>query len=291
MMRPRTPRFVSFSLPVSLTIALSITFLASSAMAQTGSIEFAVHVTPSSGVSEPVRQFPFYLLSKSFADVQAEAEATERKLDLSAFVDKLDVSKELKAWMKKNNTVALSGEDFVNGLSVNDVMSVPEFLKAYVDRNAGDQSINFPSPKYKPHDEEKNPERYQKLRQEYLDSIRKFLTANPDSKSGMDLNLDSIDPGPTWRTESAKRDPALKRRALELAQTRYLVAKAETDLDGRGNLHGISPGTYWIGTLDIYVTVGDARLRWDVPVRVSAGGTSRVELTNSNAAQPRAASP
>jgi hypothetical protein len=289
MIRPRGSRLFSIAYALPLAIAL-VALSPSQARSQTASIEFAVRVTPSSGVGEPVRQFPFYLLSKSFAEIEAEAEAGEPKQELAAYVDKLDVSKELKEWMKKNNTASLSGEDFVDKLSVAEVMNIPEFLKAYVDRNAGDQSINFPVPKYKPHDSEKNPERYEKLRQEYLDAIRKFLTANPDSKSGMDLNLDSIDPGPAWRTLLAKRDPAVKRRALELAQTHYLVAKAETDLDGQAVLRGISPGNYWLGTLDVFATVGDARLRWDVPVRVTAGENSRVELTNSNAAQPHAGS-
>jgi hypothetical protein len=290
MIRPRKS-WAARLLAVQFAAAAAAAALALPARAQTGSIEFAVRVTPSSGVGEPVRQFPFYLLSKSFADIQAEAEAGEPKTDLDSYVDKLDVSKELKAWMKKNNTASLSGEDFVDKLSVNDVMNIPEFMKAYVDRNAGDQSINFPTPKYKPHESEKNPEHYEKMRQEYLDAVRKFLTANPDSKSGMDLNLDSIDPGPNWRSLLAKREPAVKRRTLEFAQTRYLVAKAETDLDGRALFRGVSPGAYWIGTLDVYATVGDARLRWDVPVRVNPGEASRIELTNSNAAPPHAVSP
>lgn len=283
---------ISFTSPLLVAIAAGvIAALAPSAGAQTGSVEFAARVTPSSGVAEPVRQLPFYLLSKSFADIQNEAEKSEPKPDLDGFVDNLKVSPELKAWMKKNKTVMLSGEDFVSGLTVADIMGVPEFFKAYVDRNAGDRSINFPTPKYKSRDMEKNPERYQKQRQDYLDAVRKFLTANPDSKSGMDLGLDSVNPGPAWRAQTGKRDLAVKRRTLELAQARYLVAKTETDLDGRGSLRGIPAGTYWISTLDIYAMVGDARILWDAPVRVKPGETTRVELTNANAAQPRAASP
>ncbi len=278
------------ALPIALLgfpiLALAALSISSTAVAQTGSIEFVARATPSSGIAEPVRGLPFYLLSKSYAEIWKEAERNQPLPDLNGFIDKLDVSDELKAWMKKNHTVAISGEEFVKSLTVPDIMNVPEFFKAYVDRNAGDQSINFPDPKYKPSDKVKNPARYEKMRQEYLDAIRKFIAANPDSTSGMDLNLDSIDPGPAWRTLAAKRDPAVKSRALELAQTHYLVAKTETDLDGRGALRGVAPGNYWLGTLEIYATIGDARLKWDTPVHVVAERTAYLELTNSNAAGP-----
>jgi hypothetical protein len=280
----RTRPIALFALPI---LALAIASITLPARAQTGSVEFVARATPSSGIAEPIRGLPFYLLSKSYVDIRKEAEASQPKPDLDAYVDKLDVSTQLKAWMKKNKTLSISGEEFIKLLTVSDIMNVPEFFKAYVERNAGDQSIKFPQPKYTPRDMQKNPDRYEKLHQEYLDAVRKFLTANPDSTSGMDLNLDSIDPGPAWRSLVAKRDPAVKSRALELAQTRYLVAKTETDLDGRGALRGVAPGNYWLGTLEIYATIGDARLQWDAPVRVSAGKTAYVELTNSNAAEPR----
>ncbi len=284
--------FVRFELPLSILAAALITLIAPSAVrAQTGSIEFIARITPSSGVAEPVRQLPFYLLNRSFAEIRADVEQSEPRPDLEAYVDKLTVSKELKAWMKKNKTAMLSGEEFVSGLTPSDIMDVPEFFTAYVDRNTGDQSINFPEPKYKPRDLQKNPERYAKMRQDYLDAIKKFIATNPDSKAGMDLNLESINPGPAWRSIVGKRDPAVKRHTLELAQTRYLVAKAETDLDGRGFMRAIPSGSYWIGTLDIYATVGDSHLQWDVPVHVNAGETSHLELTNSDAVQPHASTP
>ena len=262
-----------------------------SARAQTGSIEFVARVRPAAGIAEPVRNLPFYLLNKSYADIQKEADAGEPKPDLDAFVDKLTVSKELKAWMKKNHTVSLSGEDFVQSLTVKDIMDVPEFFSAYVGRNSGDQSISFPTPKMRERDKVKNPDRYEKDHQEYLDAIRKFLTGNPDSKSGIDLNLDTINPGPHWQTEVGKRNPAIHRRTIDMAHTRYLVAQAQTDLDGRAAITGIPAGKYWLGTLEIFATAGDARLQWDVPVTVTAGETTRVELTNANAVELQKSAP
>ena len=69
------------------------------------------------------------------------------KPDMDGFIDKLEVSPELKAWMKKNHWVQLSGEDFIHKLKPQDVMDVPEFYDAYINRNSGDETVNFPKPK------------------------------------------------------------------------------------------------------------------------------------------------
>jgi hypothetical protein len=256
------------------------------ARGQAASIEFVVQVTPAGGTAEPVRGFTFYLLSKSFFEIQQEVDSSVPKPDMNAYIDGLKVSPELKAWMKKHQVVSLEGEDFLKSLHADDILNVPEFFDAYLDRNACDQTMNFPKPKYKPRDKEKDPERYAKLRQEYLDNIRKFFEANPETAVGLDISLSTINPGPHWQSELGKRPPAVRRRTMELAQTKYLVGRAETDLNGRGEINGVPAGDYWLCTLDVFATVGDARLQWDVPVSASAGRTTRVDLTNSNAHEP-----
>src|ERR1700685_86686 len=118
--------------------------------AQDSTIEFVAKATPSSGTDEPVRGITFYLLRKSFDDIGKEAAVTYPLVAMDAFIDKLDVSKELKAWMKKNHWVNLAGEDFIKKLKTDDVMNVPEFHKAYVDRMSGDQTVAFHRPNYRP---------------------------------------------------------------------------------------------------------------------------------------------
>jgi hypothetical protein len=256
------------------------------AQTSTGTVEFVARITPASGVEEPVRGMPFYLLSRSFQDIGREAAANYPKPDMDAFIDKLGVSKELKAWMKKNHTVTLSGEDLINKLKVPDVMDIPEFYDAYMRRNAGDEAFNFPKPKFKVTDKTKDPAKYEKLSKEYNEAVRKFMTDNPQSMDGMDLNLVKVDPSQKWEELSKKRTPEIQRQTLDVAQSRYLVARAQTDLEGQGLLRGIAPGTYWLTTLAVTASVGDARLQWDVPVAVRAGATASVALTNSNAIKP-----
>ena len=123
------------------------------------------------------------------------------KPDMDAFIDKLDsasYSPKLKAWMKKNRFVTLSGEDFIHKLHPADVMDIPEFFSAYMERNAGDESAEFPKSKVKASDKVKNPAKYAKAKDEYMETIRHYIEQNPQSMDGIDLNLSRIDPGPKW---------------------------------------------------------------------------------------------
>jgi hypothetical protein len=261
---------------------LALAFSPLRAAAQNGSLQFLARLTPASGVEEPVRSFPFYLLTKSYADIQKEAALAAPGANMDAFIDGLDVSKELKAWMKSNHWVSLSGEDFVKKLKVDDVMNVPEFFHAYVERMVGDSTVMFPTPKYKPEDKIKDPEKYARLKKQYLDACRLFLVQNPTTTDGIDLSLEEVNPGHKWDILKAKGLKDTDRETRELAQGRYLVARAETDLEGQGSIRGVQPGTYWLSTLNIDASVGDARERWDVPVTIRPGGPSYLTLSNIN---------
>ena len=272
-----------FVLVIVFCIAAGASAAAFSQLA-TGSVDFIAHATPSGGLDEPVRGFPFYLLSKSFEEITREAEASHPKPDMDASIGKLGVSDELKSWMKKNHVMELSGEDFIHKLKPDDIMGVPEFFEAYLDRNTGNHN-GFPTPKYKPADKVKDPAKYDKLRTEYLAAVRHYLEQVPDSIDGIDRSLADIDPGRAWNQREAKRILDFHRRALDLAQSKYLVARAQTDLQGEGFLRGVPPGNYWLSTLDVSASVGDARPRWDAPVTVAPGQQVRINLSNANAVE------
>jgi hypothetical protein len=274
--------------PVLICTAMlaACALLAPRAAAQNGAIQFVAQATPASGIEEPVRGFPFFVLSRSFQDITKEAAASYPPPDMDAFIDKLDVSKELKAWMKKNHWVQLSGDDFLHKLKPADIVGVPEFYNAYLQRGQGSASPDFPRAKFKPVDKTKDPAKYEKLSTEYHQAVEHYIEQNPQSTDGMDLDLVDQDPGAKWQAATAKREPEIRRRTMELAESTYFVARTVTNLQGQGFVGGLPPGTYWLSSLELSAEVGDVRPRWDVPVTVRPGQTAYVTLSNVNAIQP-----
>lgn len=274
---------VKSAIRVAILVFAGMTMLASLTRAQDGSIEFVARATPTGGLQEPIRGFPFYLLRKSFASIKKEADTSDPKPNMDAFIDELSVSSQLKAWMKKNHDLSLAGENFVHKLHADDILNVPEFRKAYLDRNSGDQSVNFPKPRFKPEDARKHPARFKKRLAEYNEAIHRFIERNPQSIDGIDLELSNIDAGPKWKALLDRRRREVRRRALDLAESKYLVARTQTNLRGQGFISGVPPGTYWLSTLNLAADIGDVRPRWDVEVTVAPRQTRRITLSDVNA--------
>jgi hypothetical protein len=275
----------------AIFLFLFFAFFAPHARAQDGSIEFVAKATPSEGAEEPVRGFPFYLLSKSFEDINREADHDFPSPDMNAFIATLDVSPELKAWMKKNQWVVLSGDEFIHKVHTDDVMNVPEFYHSYTEREAGDKSANFPKPKFKPEEQTKKPEKYKAEVEEYHQAIRQYAQSFPDSVDGIDIELEQVNPQWKWNELLGKWKRERHARVVTLAQSKYLVARVETDLQGQGFVRQVSPGNYWLSTLEVSATVGDAHSQWDVPVSVRPGQTAYLSLSNANARPSLQASP
>jgi hypothetical protein len=272
------------------SVAFACVILASFPLAQpgisqgqaVGTIEIVARVTPTGARPEPVRQLTFYLLRKSFHDIQKEAEQAEPKPDLDKFIEGLGVSPELRAWMKKQRSVELAGGDFLHRLKPDDILGVPEFYEAYLKRHAGEADVGFPTPKYRESDRQKNPQKYEKQRKEYRETLRRFMASNPQTVDGIELHLDAINPGQKWVQLESDLHRRIRTRTLRLAQAEYLQAKADTDLDGRAAFAGVPAGEYWLSTLETEAVAGDTRLRWDLPATVRAGETTRLELSNLN---------
>jgi len=255
------------------------------ATATTGAIEFTAMVTPTDAKPQPARDFTFYLLRRSLADIHAEVEAQDPPPVLNAFIDTLSVSPELKAWMKKNQTVELSGSDFIHKIKPDDMLGVPEFKTAYITYNANYPGSDFPQPKAKLSDQQKNPEKYKRDVQAYHDALLHYYTMNPLSAEGMEVELADINPSRAWLTMQVEERDRVENRTNRLAQSQYLVTQADTDLNGHGAMNGIPPGNYWLGTLGERAQAGDVHDAWNVPVTVIAGQTTRIALTNLNAVE------
>src|SRR5271157_3896620 len=184
----------------ALLSILACSLLPCGALAQSGagSIEFAARITPTAARPEPIRQFTLYLLTKSYADIVREVEASDPVPDRDAFIAALKVSEPLKAWLKKHELLDLTSPDLDQILTPEDITAIPEFLEAYIRANSGGVTRGLPHPKYSERDREKYPEKYERLHQEFLAALRKFIASNPISVSGMEVELDAVNPHRKW---------------------------------------------------------------------------------------------
>ena len=275
-----------FALSAGCFLAFSVPPLAAQSAPSTAQIEFVAQVTPSGGQPEPVRQLTFYLLRKSVEDIRAEASQAAPAADLDKFIDGLGVSPELKAWMHKHHSARLNGEAFTKSLTPDDIVGVPEFFSAYMTHNEAFRGLGFPEPRMKEKDKTSNPDKYKAQKDQYEAAVRKFIAGNMNTIQGVDLELLQVNPYARWESLERKQGQTLDTRAFQLAEQRYLVARTETDLEGRGSFTGVAPGNYWIGMFGAEAISGDVHLRWDVPVSIRPGQTATVELSNLNAARP-----
>lgn len=253
-----------------------------------GSLELTAHITPTAARPEPVRQFTFYVLTRSYADIVKEAEEKDPAPDRNAFIESLKVSPELRDWLKGHDTLDLSSPDVDTRLSPDDIIKVPEFLRAYQRTNTGGVTVGMPKPKYTDDMKTRHPEKYEKLKQDYLTSLTKFVRTHPESVSGIELELAEVSPHRKWTALQTERRKRILRTAPDLAQLKFLAAKTDTDLEGHASVSGLPAGNYWISSLNLEASAGDMRVHWDVPVTIAAGQTTRVELSNLNTTEASA---
>jgi hypothetical protein len=256
---------------------------AARAQSATGSLDFGARITPTGARPEPVRQFTFYVLTKSYAEIVKEVEGENVVPPREKFIEGLKVSPELKGWLKAHEILDLTMPELDRLVTPDDIIHVPEFLLAYQHSNSGGVTTGIPKPRYADADKTAHPDRYNKQLQEYYVALKKFIQNNPSTVSGIELELMGVNPQQQWSQMQADHRRRIHRMAPEFAQTKYLAAKADTDLDGRASVSGLASGNYWVSTLNLDANAGDTRLSWDVPVTIRAGQTTRVELTNLNA--------
>src|SRR5437899_1210218 len=276
-----------------LSVAIGALSFVCEARAQgdSGALEITARITPTGARSEPVRQFTFYILTKSYSDIVKEVEDSVAVAGRAQFIDGLKVSPELRKWLKDHDTLDLMEPGLDKLLAPDDIINVPEFLLAYQRTNSGGVTNGLPKPKYTDADKTEHPEKYEKLKQDYLASLKKFLRSRPETMSGVELELDAVNPQRKWAALQNDRRKRVQRVAPDVAQLKFLAAKADTDLEGRASLSGVAPGDYWISSLNLDADAGDMRVRWDVPVKIERGKTIRIELSNLNSIDARSSTP
>jgi hypothetical protein len=273
-----------------IVLALGAIFCLSAfiaAQTSTGSLAITAQVTPTGAQPEPVRQFTFYILTRSYRDIVQEVDALDPLPTKEEFIEKLSVSPELKKWLKAHDTIDLTSPDLDKSLSTDDIMNIPEFFAAYQRSNAGGVTKGLPMPKYRESDKTANPDKYQKQKEEFLTETRKFIDTHPATVQGIELELTGVNPKVAWDELHVRHLNRTSQIAPDTAQVKYLAAKLQTNLDGRAFLSGLPPGNYWVSSLGMEASSGDRRLQWDVPVTIPPGQTSRLDLSNLNATDTR----
>src|SRR2546425_2032641 len=144
----------------------------------------------------------------------------------------------------------------------------------------------MPRQKYSEALKTSHPAKYERLRQQYITALKKFVAMNPGTLAGIEAYLDAVNPARGWNQLAAAHRNRMARRAPEIAQTRDLVAETDTDLNGHGFLLNVPPGMDLLSTLNLNAAAADLRLRWNVEVTVLPGRTTRIELTNLNGTEP-----
>jgi hypothetical protein len=254
------------------------------------SLDITARVTPTAAQPEPVRQFTLYILTRSYAEIAKDVESGDPVPPRDEFIEGLKISPELKKWLKDHDTLDLTAPDLDKQLKADDIIHTPEFLMAYEHSNSGGVTNGFPKPKFKESEKTEHPDKYEKDKQAYYVTLRKFIIANPGTVSGMELELDTLNPQRKWAQMLSNQKKRVQKLAPEVAQTKYLAAKVQTDLEGHAFLRELAPGNYWISSLNLDANAGDSRVRWDVPVTIQAGQSFRIELTNLNATDTMASS-
>jgi hypothetical protein len=261
------------------------------AQSDSGALEINARITPTGARPEPVRQFTFYVLTKSYSDIVKEVEEKDPIPPRDQFIDGLKVSPELRAWLKGHEVLDLAQPDLDKLLTPEDVLNVPEFLLAYQRSNSGGVTEGLPKPKFTEADKTDHPQKYEKLKQDYMVALKKFVRLHPQTISGVEMELEGVNPQRKWAVLQNDRRKRVLRVAPEIAQVKFLAAKADTDLDGHASMSGLAPGDYWISSLNLDANSGDMRVRWDVPVKIERGKTIRVELSNLNSIDVRSSTP
>jgi hypothetical protein len=252
------------------------------AQSGTGTLDITARITPTGARPEPVRQFVFYVLTKSYADIQKEISDQFPLASREDFIANLKVSPELKAWMKAHDVIDLTAPDNDKLFTPDDIIKVPELFDAYERSNSGGVTLGLPRPKYRDSDKEANPARYQKEKEDFMQATKKFIVAHPSTASGMETELTGVNPKYQWDRALSDHNRKVAQMAPDVAQQKYLASKADTDLEGHFSIPGLQPGQYWISSLGMDAVSGDRRLTWDVPTKVAPGQVTRLELNNVN---------
>ena len=106
-------------------------------------------------------------------------------------------------------------------------------------------------------------------------ALKKFIQTHPESMSGVELELSGVNPQAKWALLQTERKKRVLRVAPELAQTKYLAAQTDTDLDGTRTVGELTGGKL----LDQHAEPGRGRGRRAITLGCAGHDPERAQHT------------
>ena len=248
-----------------------------------GTVVFRAGVVLGTGDVKPVPRQDFFLLSKSLSAIERETLEKYPLPTFGSYVDTLQISPELKAWMNRYEGSELL-EAIKLHLTYEDTRKVPEFKKALELALLGYQATGKIPPSPSEKDRLRSDAKHIKKVRAFEDAVRHELESDSSLRGQVWAWLAQANPFlPSASWNGFLAEAIEDRRARARHQTpQYVVATTKTNLLGEGRFEQIKPGTYWLSNLH-YAPVALARVLWDVRVELKTGEIKELELSNDNA--------
>jgi hypothetical protein len=117
-------------LAVGFLLCSLIAGRAASAQAGNGALDLVARITPTAARPEPVRQFTFYVLTKSYEDITKDVESSDAPPDRDKFISELKVSDQLKEWLKGHDEFDLTSPNLDKMLTPGTRRRIPIAIKS-----------------------------------------------------------------------------------------------------------------------------------------------------------------
>src|SRR2546422_10480115 len=121
-------------------------------------------------------------------------------------------------------------------LTPDDVVDIPEFQDAYMTANTGGLAPGMPRPKYSEALKTSHPAKYERLRQQYITALKKFVAMDPGTLAGIEAYLDAVNPARGWNQLAAAHRNRMARRGPGIVQTRVVVGQRGRGFERGGSL-------------------------------------------------------
>lgn len=271
---------------------------------QTAALKIKVGVIFKNGDVKPLPRAEFSLNRKDGESIKVEAEKSLNLPPADSFFEYIDsqlnVSRELKEWIKKNDQQNFSAYKTVwKILTINDAFQIPEFfeqLRSFKNplvksRLSGEMILTKPNqpPEYpiasgNKENDDASILKYKEILSQYFPSPGDNFQAKYYWIEDLALPVAMKYPNLDYISSSRKAEETRKSMidmAVKLLTKKYTVRTAKTSFTGEADFE-VPAGTYWLSNNEPS-SIGSSNILWDMKINLKPGQVIRIELSNDNA--------